>query len=156
MNAGMVGPFARQCRTASNMFRFSTRSLVILAVLQLLCLYAIAQDNDWRPVTPEELQMKTPKVEPDADAEVLFWEVRVADEYGRGFRTVMRHYIRIKIFTEKGRDDNNRIDIAFGKAGDLGVDISVKDIAARTIEPDGSILEVKPSDIFERETVKGK
>lgn len=140
------------------MSRFSTRSLVILAAIQLFCIYAIAQDNDWRPVTPEELQMKTPKVEPDADAEVLFWEVRVSDEYvpRSGFKTVLRHYIRTKIFTEKGRDDNNRIDLDYGKAGDLGVDLSVKDIAARTIDPGGSIAEVKPSDIFERETVKGK
>lgn len=136
----------------------STRLLVILIALQLLCLYAVAQDKDWRPVTPEELQMKSPKVEPDADAEVLFWEVRVADEYipRAGFKTVMRHYIRIKIFTEKGRNDNDRVDIAFGKAADYGVDISVSDIAARTVKPDGSIAEIKPADIFERETVKGK
>ena len=36
-----------------------------------------AQDKDWRPVTPEELASKAPVVEPDADAEAIFWEVKI-------------------------------------------------------------------------------
>ena len=34
--------------------------------------------DEWLPVTPEELSMKQGKVESDADAEAIFWVVRLA------------------------------------------------------------------------------
>jgi hypothetical protein len=111
--------------------------------------------DEWKPVTPEEIAQKTPTVEPDADAEALFWEVYVADEAdGNSSQTVLRHYLRIKIFTEKGREDNSKVDIPFGKISGSDVNIRIKDIAARTIKPDGSIIELEPKDIFEREIIK--
>ena len=99
-------------------------------------------DFAWRPVTQEELQMKTGKVEPDADAEAIFWEVRVVDEYTprAGFRTVLNHYLRIKIFTEHGRNLNSTVDIWFGKIPDLGVNVAIKDIAARSIRDRKSVV----------------
>jgi hypothetical protein len=35
---------------------------------------------EWKPVEPADLASKTPRVEKDADAEALFWEVWVMDE----------------------------------------------------------------------------
>ncbi|CAN5454205.1 hypothetical protein BH10ACI2_BH10ACI2_11570 [soil metagenome] len=123
----------------------------------LLMGHIVAQDKGWRPISPEETQQKKPKVEPDADAEVLLWEVRVADEFDRlGFRTTLDQYVRIKIFNERGRDEYGKIDIPFGNAVDAGVDITLKDIAARTIKADGTIIEVRSADIFERDIVKSK
>lgn len=63
-------------------------------------------------------------------------------------RTVFRHYVRIKIFTERGREAQSKIDIPFLS------NWSIKDIAARTIKPDGSIVELKKEDILERTIVK--
>jgi len=40
---------------------------------------ALAGD-DWKPVDPADVALKAPVVEPDAEAEVLFWDVRVDDE----------------------------------------------------------------------------
>jgi hypothetical protein len=109
--------------------------------------------NDWRPIDPAHLAQKEPVVEKDADAEALFWEVRVADELeGASPRTVLSHYIRIKIFTERGRESQSRIDIPFGKV--LGREIKIKDIAGRTIKPDGSIIELKKDDVYERTIIK--
>ena len=34
----------------------------------------------WKPVTPADLAVKAPVVDPKADAEALLWEVRVFDE----------------------------------------------------------------------------
>lgn len=115
-----------------------------------------AQDK-WRDVSQDELQMKAPKVEADAEAEAILWEVRVMDDYvpRAGFKSVLNHYLRIKIFNERGRENNSKVDIPFGRIPDLGIDIAIKDISARTIKPDGTIFEVKPNEIFERETVKG-
>jgi hypothetical protein len=105
-----------------------------------------AGDNTWREVTPAELQMKTPKVEPDADAEAIFWEVRVDD--GSIEELIMKHYIRVKIFTERGREKYSKIDIPFVKG------MKIKDLMARVIKADGTIIELAKTDIFEREIAK--
>ena len=100
----------------------------------------------WRPVSAEELQMKTPKVEPDADAEAIFWEVKLDDKDAS--KLSYNHYVRVKIFTERGRERFSKFDIPFNKGK------KVENVAARVIKTDGSIVELKPEDVFEREIVK--
>lgn len=124
--------------------------LVVCLTLAAAAMPALAAGNDWRPINPAELALKAPVVERDADAEALFWEVRVDD--GEPGELIFTHYIRIKVFTERGRESESKIDIPFGKI--FGSDIKIKDIAARTIKPDGSIVELKKEDIFERDIVK--
>lgn len=60
--------------------------LTIIRSLQLICAVvfattfafrAFAIGDNWKPVNPAELASKTPVVEKDADAEAIFWEVRV-------------------------------------------------------------------------------
>ena len=105
-----------------------------------------AQDKIWREVSPAELQMKTPQVEPDADAEAIFWEVRVDDK--KLGKLSYNHYVRVKIFTERGREKFSKFDIPFFKGK------KVEDVAARVIKPDGTIINLPPTDIFEREIVR--
>ena len=105
-----------------------------------------AQDKDWRPVTSEELSAKNPLVEPDADAEAIFWEVRIDDSSGDNIS--LRHYVRVKIFTERGREKYSKFDVPFTKG------IKIKDLAARVIRPDGSIVELKKDDVLERTIIK--
>lgn len=109
---------------------------------------ALAGDNNWKPLDPSELSLKAPVVEKEADAEALFWEVRVEDKDEYQGDLVFQHYIRIKVFTERGRESQSKIDIPFGKF--YGSNIKIKDIAGRTIKPDGTIVELKKEDIFER------
>jgi hypothetical protein len=118
---------------------------------------AFAQDSEWRPVTTGDLSAASSEIERDADAEVMFWEVRVEDSYDRraGFKTVLEHYIRIKIYTDRGREDNASVEIPFGKIPSLGARVSVSDIAARTTKPDGSVAVLDEKDVFEKETIKG-
>jgi hypothetical protein len=122
-------------------FAFLSICFVLLFVPSIF-----AGDNDWRPVTPAELSAKAPVVEPDADAEVLFWEVRVDD--AKPEQMVMKHYIRVKVFTERGREKYSKVDIPYVKG------IRIKDIMARVIKPDGSIVELTKNDVFDREIVK--
>ena len=129
-------------------------SLMVTLLLTFVCLLANAASpaigDDWRPVDPEHLAMKTPVVEKDADAEAIFWEVRVQDEAeGGDFHTVLSHYIRIKIFTERGRENQSKVDLI-----PVVPNTRFKDIAARTIKPDGTIVELKKDAIFEREVIK--
>ena len=110
-------------------------------------------DKDWKPVDPAEIALAAPTVEKDADAEVLFWEVKVADEAEGGEpRTVLKHYVRIKIYNERGRESQSKVDILAPKFG--GREIKINDIAGRTVKPDGTVVELKKEDIFERTVVK--
>ena len=81
--------------------------LVTSLALALVCLLmtpisttAKPGDNDWKPVDPAHLALPAPVVEKDADAEAIFWEVRV-DDAPEG-DLIFTHYVRIKIFTERG------------------------------------------------------
>lgn len=103
----------------------------------------VSAQTEWRSVTPAELQMKSPQVEPDADAEAIFWEVRLDDK--KSSRLSYKHYVRVKIFTERGREKFSKFDIPFLKGK------KVENVAARVIKPDGSVIALQPSDIFERD-----
>jgi len=126
----------------------------LLLPLFLFCLglvlpATVFAGDEWEPVNPADLSSKTAVVDKDADAEAVFWKVRVADDLEGGDpRTVLNHYIRIKIFTDRGRETYSRVDITYLTGTDI------KDVAARTIKPDGSIVELKKEDVFEKTIVK--
>jgi hypothetical protein len=73
----------------------------------LLCIFAAfptplrAAGDDWKPIDPAHLALKNATVEKDADAEALFWEVRIDDSPDGDL--IFNHYIRVKVFTERGR-----------------------------------------------------
>ncbi|MEP7342102.1 MAG: DUF3857 domain-containing protein [Acidobacteriota bacterium] len=90
--------------------------------------------------------MKTSTVEKDADAEALLWEVYINDSSDTG--TDFVHYLRVKIFTERGKESQSKIDIPYLNG------VSIRDIAGRTIKPDGTIVELKKDAIFDREIIK--
>lgn len=129
---------------------FSTRKPSVL--LPLICLlficspFVFAQDKVWRDITQADLDLKAPRVEADADAEAIFWEVRIDDSSENDLKKFT--YVRVKIFTERGRERFSKVDIPFGK------DLKVKDVAARVVKPDGTIVELRPDEIFEREIIR--
>ena len=118
----------------------------ITFILLLFGLQSVFAQVQWRPVTQAELDMKTPKVEADADAEAIFWEVRLDDEKRK--KMFYSHYVRVKVFTERGREKFSKFDIPFTK------DKKIEEVAARVIKPDGTTVDLQPSDIFEREIIK--
>ena len=123
------------------------KPLFLLSFFCLLFVYTqtVFSQVEWRPVSQDELQMKTPKVEPDADAEAIFWEVKLDDK--KSSKLTYSHYVRVKIFTERGREKFSKFDIPFTKGR------KIENVAARVIKPDGSIVELQPGDIFERDII---
>jgi transglutaminase-like putative cysteine protease len=107
---------------------------------------AVGGGEEWRPVDAADLALKEAVVEPNADAEAIFWDIRIDD--GGEDDLVLNHYVRIKIFTERGRDKHSKIDIPYASG------VKIKDVAARTIKPDGTILELPKEDIIEKMVVK--
>ncbi len=121
-------------------------ALSLLFILSFSHSLAFGQDKDWLPVTAAELAAKTPVVEPGADAEAIFWEVRVDDSSVDGL--ALKHYVRVKIFTERGREEFSKKDLVFVKG------TKIKDVEARVTKPDGSNIFLKKEDVLEREIVK--
>ncbi|HEV2764335.1 MAG TPA: DUF3857 and transglutaminase domain-containing protein [Pyrinomonadaceae bacterium] len=123
------------------------RALALLRLAALVCLSALtANAADWEPVNPSDLALKTPVVDKDADAEAIFWRVRVDDASDEGL--TFTHYVRVKIFTERGRESQSKVEIPYTNRA------QVKDVTARTIKPDGTVVELKKSDVFDRTVVK--
>lgn len=121
----------------------------LLFVISLTLLAVTVSADDWAPVSPAELAMRTPQIEPDADAEALLWDVRVAHEVEGGWvRTELSHHIRIKVFSEGGRERLGTVDIPYTD------NESVSDIAGRTIRPDGAIAELDKASVYDRTLVK--
>lgn len=105
-----------------------------------------AGGEEWRPVAAADLALKAAVVEPNADAEAIFWDIRIDDTGWEDL--VLNHYVRIKIFTERGRDLHSKIDIPFIQG------VKIKDVAARTIKPDGSIIELAKEDVIEKMVIR--
>lgn len=127
---------------------FSRRILYLFFVIffTLTISFSVFTQTVWKPISPTELALKTPTVEPDADAEAIFWEIRIDDK--KESKLYFNHYVRVKIFTERGREKFSKFDIPFFKGR------KVSDVAARVIKSDGSIIEIAQTDIFEREILK--
>jgi len=101
--------------------------LALVAVFGLLvcAISTRAAYDDWKLVDPGELALKAPVVEKDADAEALFWEVRINDDPEGDL--IFNHYIRIKVFTDRGRESQSKIDIPYGN---VGGEIKIKDVSS--------------------------
>jgi uncharacterized protein DUF3857/transglutaminase superfamily protein len=65
---------------------------------------------------------------------------------------IFNHYVRVKIYTDRGKETQSKIQIPFGKF--FGTEIKIQDIAARTIKPDGTVVDLKKEDVFESTQVK--
>src|SRR5215471_7963319 len=103
----------------------SALTLVILLLLSWIS--SQSTESEWKPVDPAQLALKQAVVEPDADAEAIFWEVQL-DISER--HVVTSHYLRIKIFTERGMETQSKVDLPYSSKQ------KIEDIAARTIRPD--------------------
>jgi hypothetical protein len=130
---------------------YTSRLIIILLLVALLIapfgtIRSVSAGEDWRPVDAADLALKAAVVEPNADSEAIFWDVRVDD--GGESDLVLSHYVRIKIFNDRGREKYSKIDIPYING------VKIKDIAARTIKSDGSIVELVKNDIIEKTVVK--
>ncbi|MBI1765845.1 MAG: DUF3857 and transglutaminase domain-containing protein [Acidobacteria bacterium] len=121
------------------------RLLLLFAASCLLNAPASAQWNQWKPIDPAHVALPAPTIDKSADAEALFWEVYVNDA---NQDTEYLHYLRVKIFTERGKETQGKVELPYFN------NVQIKDITARTIKPDGTIIELKKDAIFDREVVK--
>jgi hypothetical protein len=124
------------------------RQLILSPLLCLLALFALLSparaSEDWLPVTQEELKMTS---EPKASGAPAIYLYRQVDRDDDEFHE--HNYARIKIFTDEGRKCAD-IEIPFVKGYE-----NIKDIQARTIHPDGSIVNFDGK-VYEKMIVKAR
>ena len=75
-----------------------------LIVVGILLLNSTAHAQEWGEISDEELNMERPKEDLNADAIILFDKAEMAIF---GLTVDYKRHIRIKIFTEKGKDKAN-------------------------------------------------
>jgi Domain of Unknown Function with PDB structure (DUF3857)/Transglutaminase-like superfamily len=116
----------------------------------LVCFADKPVDVGWLPVTDEQRNMKAPMVEKDAGVEALFWNVHVLDELvgGQDIRRTFYHYVRLKIFDEKGKERASTIDIPVGE------NTSIMYVKGRTIKADGAEVGLKSDSVYERDLIR--
>src|SRR5689334_6349796 len=122
-----------------------------LVVCFLVSLGSFAQKEDWLPITPQDLQYKEVPSNKGAAAVRLYYAQYINDNTASCF-----FYERIKLLNEKalaGGRSYADVEIPIFTIGDFVEDIT--DLKARTIKPDGSIMEFsgKP---FEKVVFKGR
>ncbi len=107
---------------------------------------SLAQKEDWLPVTQQDQQVKEVPGVPGAKAIQLYYAHYIDDNNHSQF-----FYNRIKILTEAGKDVRGYADVEIPVLPFF----SVNNLKARTIHPDGTIVEFtgKP---FEKTIIKGK
>ena len=107
-------------------------TIVLLALTGMAIPAFAGSDTPFAPVPASELGLTKEPLAPEAPAIILFREVDCDDTHG----SREYHHVRIKILTEEGRKYGN-IEIPYWKDGGE----EIKDLHARTIRPDGSIVE---------------
>lgn len=104
-----------------------------------------AKSGGWDEIPEEELEVASPKIDPDANAEFLYRDLYVNDS---NENTIFRYHNRAKIFTEAGVKAWDKVDLVYQTGW------RVHSIRARVIFPDGRTTELKKEDIFKRQIYK--
>ena len=125
-------------------------SLITAVILLGAVMYRVGPSwaaDEWLPITQEELKMTSVPEAPGAPAIILYRQV---DRDDSNFHTPHEYnYVREKIFTEEGRKYADA-EITFVRD-----QASVVNIRARTIHPDGSIVNFDGK-VYEKGIVKGR
>ena len=121
-----------------------SRLLLLFAPLALPALIPAQTAEAWLPVPAEELRLKDNPDIPGAEAMILYREIYTDDT-----KSVERHHVRIKIFTDRGK-----------RHGDIEIPnvekvYQVEDIRARVVQPDGTAVEFR-GQIFDKVVVKSR
>ncbi|WP_438480811.1 DUF3857 domain-containing transglutaminase family protein [Oleiharenicola lentus] len=129
-------------RASVPLFRPALFSLIGSGLLALPALAA-----KWAPPNPAEVAETKPRLEADAGAEILASETRFDDSAREG--ASVDYYARIKIFNDQGVARHAKIELPYDdRTGHLSA------IEARTIKPDGTIVELSSKEIYDRVVVR--
>ncbi|MDQ8202362.1 DUF3857 domain-containing protein [Pelagicoccus sp. SDUM812003] len=121
---------------------FRLRTCVLLNFLLVVATQGFSKLPAFEPLSAEELALEAPRVDAEADVELLFRSVKVND---RSFGITRRweSYHRLKVFTRKGVDQLGVFNLEFEKG-----ESRISDFKARVTHPDGSVFELSKKDLY--------
>ena len=114
--------------------RFYLLCVAVLALAASLGLPTIHGD-DWLPISPEDLALKDNPKQPGAHAMILYRRSHVDEKRTAIDGGFDEEYFRIKVFTERGAQDQTSVQVRYLKEFS-----DVKDVRARTIRPNGTTV----------------
>src|SRR5262245_19792829 len=102
-----------------------------------------ARAAKWDPVTPAELASKACPFDATAAAEILCWRVRVEGRVQvNEVETVQSHYVRVKVYTDAAAQEWTKHTLTLASSK-----VRVSGLVARTIQPDGSAVDMDPKSV---------
>jgi hypothetical protein len=123
------------------MVRLSPRFAPLFPLLLVLFAAAPARaekyPDKWLPVTEAERLATDSAIDPGVAAEAIWVKAWVTDAFSNTWTSHRDYYVRMKIFTEAGAQQYSKVDIDYPLK-----DVSVDNIQARVVQPDGSIVEL--------------
>lgn len=124
----------------------------VLSALTFAVVVPFLRAAAWHPVTPQDLTATKSSLDPNADVEALFREVRLRNEASTfGYPVnLITEYVRLKIYTARGKDRYGTIQIPY-----WGNNV-ISGVEGRTIKPDGTVLELGKDAIFDKMIEKRK
>ncbi|HNX05733.1 MAG TPA: DUF3857 domain-containing protein, partial [Opitutales bacterium] len=149
-----------------NHIRLLRKTLVSILLVSsaTLCHAGIFAGDSWRDISEEDKAQTASTIDPEAGAEILYLEEKVNDNDPLSNGTIphmqnqpgsesnrfarLHRYIRVKAFDERGVEKLKEYYT------DVDSEFNVTDVAARVVQPDGSITLVDDRDIFKREVLR--
>jgi hypothetical protein len=132
-------------RRASSWFASGT---IGLACALGLLVAPPARAARWDPVTPAELASTACPFDATAGAEILFWRVWVEDKLQSGdVETIRDNYMRVKIYSAAAAQEWTRHTFTLASSR-----VRVSGLVARTIQPDGSVVDMDPHSVAKEVT----
>ena len=123
-------------------------SLLLVVLLTSLTTAVCAQPVDWkewRPVSKEDLALTASKIDPEANAEILFVDTYIEDSFNK---LESYRYMRIKVFNDRGAQQEGTAMIPYDRKA------QISEIAARTIKPDGEVVSFSVGEIRDRDLIR--
>ncbi|MFT5238116.1 MAG: hypothetical protein ACI9M9_001718 [Flavobacteriaceae bacterium] len=132
--------------------------LIVFSIFLFISQISFSQDFKFGKVSVEELQEKSHPKEPDANAAVLYRELKTSFKYmeGKGFMVMTDVFERIKIYNREGFDwATKKVNMYQGKSSDNEVVAGLKGVTYYLNES-GKIEEIKLRNegIFEEKASK--
>jgi hypothetical protein len=121
-------------------------SRLLLCWCALLVVRLSAYASSWAPLDPEELRRTASPLDAEAGAEVLIRDVDVDNDLFNG--ATIRYHVRIRVYNERGLEKVSKIDLPYARG------TRISGLEARTIKPDGTVLELNRKDVYDREVAR--
>ena len=123
--------------------------IALPSVMALTATAGVARAADWPVIPAAETALKAPRIDPQADAEALLWDVRLTDSDERDeLSTILQHHVRIKVFSDRGREAHGTVELIYTPSR------RVRDIEGRTVAPNGTVTELRSQDVFDRDIIR--